>query len=109
MPHAKLDPPLPTLVIRILTHTSIFAPRNCTPLILTPHPQSLPHVPTRALAAVYFVGPLSGGHLNPLVSLAGAATGHIDLVRGLCYAVAQVSECVVASRWWWVGGWGSSF
>eukprot|EP00198_Chlamydomonas_reinhardtii_P002331 XP_001691667.1 major intrinsic protein superfamily, aquaporin-like protein [Chlamydomonas reinhardtii] len=46
---------------------------------------------------LYFVGPLSGGHLNPLVSLAGAATGHIDLVRGLCYAVAQILGAILGA------------
>ncbi|KAG2450662.1 hypothetical protein HYH02_004502 [Chlamydomonas schloesseri] len=48
-------------------------------------------------AIMYFVGPLSGGHLNPLVSLAGAATGHIDLVRGLCYAVVQILGAIMGA------------
>ncbi|KAG2438040.1 hypothetical protein HXX76_005654 [Chlamydomonas incerta] len=52
---------------------------------------------TAFAAIMYFVGPLSGGHLNPMVSLAGAATGHIDLVRGLCYAVVQILGAIMGA------------
>jgi glycerol uptake facilitator-like aquaporin len=32
----------------------------------------------------------SGGHLNPAVSMAAAASGHIDWTRGILYVIAQV-------------------
>lgn len=40
--------------------------------------------------AVFATKHISGGHLNPAVSLAGAASGHIDWTRGVTYAIAQV-------------------
>jgi aquaporin Z len=39
---------------------------------------------------VYAIKHVSGGHLNPAVSLAAAITGHIDWTRGLLYLLAQV-------------------
>ena len=33
---------------------------------------------------------VSGGHLNPVVSLAGAISGHISWLVGLVYVAAQV-------------------
>jgi glycerol uptake facilitator-like aquaporin len=38
---------------------------------------------------VYAVKHISGGHLNPAVSLAAAGTGFIDWTRGLLYILAQ--------------------
>lgn len=48
-----------------------------------------PPPPTPAFA-VYLTFHVSGGHINPVVSLAAAGTGHIDIARGLTYAAAQV-------------------
>ncbi|KXZ48908.1 hypothetical protein GPECTOR_24g197 [Gonium pectorale] len=48
-------------------------------------------------AIMYLTFTLSGGHLNPAVSLAGAGTGHIDIVRGLLYAVMQILGAIVGA------------
>ncbi len=46
---------------------------------------------------MYLTYNLSGGHLNPAVSLAGAGTGHIDLVRGLLYAIVQILGAIAGA------------
>lgn len=48
-------------------------------------------------AAVYITANLSGGHLNPAVTLATIFTGHIDLLKGLCYIIAQIGGACVGS------------
>lgn len=40
--------------------------------------------------AVYAIKHVSGGHVNPVVSLATAASGHIDWTRGVLYIAMQV-------------------
>eukprot|EP00210_Caulerpa_lentillifera_P007247 g6934.t1 len=41
-------------------------------------------------AAVYWSRHLSGGHLNPAVSLALSASGHMSLAKGLLYILVQI-------------------
>ncbi|GIM14659.1 hypothetical protein Vretimale_17609, partial [Volvox reticuliferus] len=48
-------------------------------------------------AIMYLTYNLSGGHLNPAVSLAGAGTGHVDFVRGLLYAVVQILGAIAGA------------
>ncbi|GLC51565.1 hypothetical protein PLESTB_000516200 [Pleodorina starrii] len=48
-------------------------------------------------AIMYLTYNLSGGHLNPAVSLAAAGTGHVDLVRGLLYAVVQILGAIAGA------------
>jgi hypothetical protein len=63
-----------------------------------PHPTHMaPTHPPRphAARAVYSYRYISGGHLNPTVSLAAAMSGHMDWGRALFYAVAHVR---------WAGG-----
>lgn len=43
-------------------------------------------------AIMYATKYLSGGHLNPAVSLAALLSGHIDYIRGFMYIGAQVRE-----------------
>lgn len=45
----------------------------------------------------YATANISGGHLNPAVTVASAATGHTSISRGLAYVGAQVSGAAVAS------------
>jgi glycerol uptake facilitator-like aquaporin len=40
--------------------------------------------------SLYTLGPLSGGHINPFITLAGMAAGTFSLVRGAAYVVAHV-------------------
>ena len=42
-------------------------------------------------------GHISGGHLNPAVTVAMMATGRIDPMRGLMYIVSQCSGAIVAA------------
>ena len=42
------------------------------------------------LLAVFITANVSGGHLNPAVTLATMFTGHIKIVRGLAYIFMQI-------------------
>ena len=42
-------------------------------------------------------GHISGGHLNPAVTVSMMATGRIDLIRGLMYIVSQCLGAIVAA------------
>jgi aquaporin Z len=42
------------------------------------------------VALVYAIGPISGCHINPAVTLGFIATGRMKLAEGVCYMVAQV-------------------
>lgn len=42
------------------------------------------------LPAVFITANISGGHLNPAVTLATMFTGHIKIVRGLTYIFMQI-------------------
>ena len=48
---------------------------------------------------------VSGGHLNPLVSLSGALSGHISWTAGITYIIAQVcevSDCLMLGDLCWL-------
>lgn len=40
--------------------------------------------------AVYITANISGGHLNPAVTIATMVTGHIPLLKGLAYIFVQI-------------------
>ena len=40
--------------------------------------------------AVYITANISGGHLNPAVTLATIITGHIPFLKGLAYIFVQI-------------------
>lgn len=42
------------------------------------------------LSAVYITANISGGHLNPAVTLATIVTGHISVLKGLAYILMQI-------------------
>ncbi|WIA29677.1 hypothetical protein OEZ86_012160 [Tetradesmus obliquus] len=46
---------------------------------------------------VYVAANVSGGHLNPAVTVATLVTGHTSVARGLAYIVAQTAGCVLAA------------
>jgi MIP family channel proteins len=48
------------------------------------------------MIGVAAIGRISGGHLNPAVTIAAAVTGNISLVRGALYIAAQVAGAVLA-------------
>lgn len=47
--------------------------------------------------AAYITSKISGGHLNPAVTVASMLTGRTPYVAGLCYIVAQVIGSIVAA------------
>ncbi|KAI9613842.1 hypothetical protein H4Q26_009692 [Puccinia striiformis f. sp. tritici PST-130] len=44
---------------------------------------------------MYALGPLSGGHINPFITLATMASGTLPLVRGAAYIVAHMLGSMV--------------
>lgn len=46
---------------------------------------------------VYITANISGGHLNPAVSVAAVATGYLPAAKGAVYVVAQILGAVLAS------------
>ncbi len=49
------------------------------------------------LAAIYAAGHFSGAHLNPAVTVALWATGHVKTVNGVGYVLAQLAGATVAT------------
>lgn len=49
------------------------------------------------MAAIAAVGRISGGHINPAVTIGALITGNIGLVRAAMYIVAQLAGAVLAS------------
>ncbi len=47
--------------------------------------------------AVYITANVSGGHINPAVTLSTILTGHINLTKGLCYIVAQIGGACIGT------------
>lgn len=45
---------------------------------------------TRPVSAVYITANISGGHLNPAVTVATMVTGHIPPLKGLAYIFVQL-------------------
>ena len=45
---------------------------------------------SRGCAAVYITANISGGHLNPAVTLATVFTGHISVLKGFAYIFMQI-------------------
>lgn len=54
---------------------------------------------TAAVLATLIVvlGPISGGHFNPVISLVAARNKHIDLRTAVLYAIAQLAGCCVGA------------
>ena len=60
---------------------------------------------TMIAVLVYIISPISGGHINPAISLALTITRKITLLRGICYTGAQfcgsaVGTVIAASLNW---------
>jgi aquaporin Z len=49
------------------------------------------------MALVYAIGPISGCHINPAVSLGFVISGRMDLLEGLGYWIAQVAGGIVGA------------
>jgi glycerol uptake facilitator-like aquaporin len=56
-----------------------------------------PYLPLSLWCSVYVTANVSGGHLNPAVTIATLITGHTSLSRGLYYIIAQCLGSVLAS------------
>jgi aquaporin Z len=54
------------------------------------------------VAAAYSLGPISGAHLNPAVSLGMVLAGRMTMPEALRYALAQVAGAIVASLAVWI-------
>lgn len=52
------------------------------------------------IAVIYLIGPISGGHVNPGVSLLMYWKGDIDLMALLTYIPAQLVGAYCAYMWW---------
>ena len=46
------------------------------------------------VGAVYITANISGGHLNPAVTLATMVTGHIGIIKGCAYILCQICGAV---------------
>lgn len=46
------------------------------------------------LLAVYITANISGGHLNPAVTVATVFTGHLKILVGLGYVIAQITGAI---------------
>jgi aquaporin TIP len=46
---------------------------------------------------IYITANVSGGHLNPAVTFAAMITGHISILKGILYWVAQISGGIVGT------------
>ena len=49
------------------------------------------------IGMAYAIGPVSGGHINPAVSLGAVAAGRMEMNEALRYIVAQVAGAIVAA------------
>ncbi len=49
-------------------------------------------------ALVYALGPISGAHLNPAVTLGLLVARRLPVAKGLCYLVAQVAGALLAAK-----------
>lgn len=48
-------------------------------------------------AAVYVTANISGGHLNPAITLPTIMTGHTSMIKGIAYIIAQLCGSTVGS------------
>ena len=95
MPRRLLAEYLGALLLAALVIGSGIAAQN-----LSPHDVGLQLAENAAATAaglyaiILMFGPISGGHLNPVVSLADAAFGGLSWTDALAYLPAQIAGCV---------------
>lgn len=51
------------------------------------------------MVMVYYTAKISGGHLNPAVSLTFASLGHINPIEMLVYWSGQITGCILGALW----------
>jgi aquaporin Z len=61
--------------------------------------QALP-IGIALIAVIYLIGPISGGHVNPGVSVLMYGKGDINLTTLLTYIPAQLAGAFLAYMWW---------
>ena len=73
------------------------------------------------IAMAYGIGPVSGCHINPAVSLGMVAAGRMSMLEAIKYIIAQVAGAIVAAAVLWViatgkagytlaeNGWGAGY
>ena len=54
------------------------------------------------IAMAYGIGPVSGCHINPAVSLGMVAAGRMSMLEAIKYIIAQVAGAIVAAAVLWV-------
>ena len=54
------------------------------------------------IAMAYGIGPVSGCHINPAVSLGMVAAGRMSMPEAIKYIIAQVAGAIVAAAVLWV-------
>lgn len=52
------------------------------------------------IAVIYLIGPLSGGHVNPITSLLMYEKGNIDQITLFAYIMVQLIGSYLAYKWW---------
>ena len=97
-------PPLVTKALAEFLGVTLFLTAICGAVVYQQGPLG-----TAALAAVLglailVTAPISGGHLNPIVSIYFFSRREIGLVQLLVYLVAQISELFVAGGLVWLVG-----
>src|SRR3954452_25589631 len=55
------------------------------------------------LALVYMIGPISGSHVNPAVTVGALLTGRIPLAEAVGYWIAQFAGGIVGALVLWAG------
>ena len=75
--------------LAVLGKFAIIGPVACAKHTVT---SSMPNVLNSG--AVYITANISGGHLNPAVTLATMVTGHIGLIKGCAYILCQICGAI---------------
>jgi aquaporin Z len=52
------------------------------------------------IAVIYLIGSISGGHVNPAVSIIMFCKGSINFTTLLMYIIAQLAGALLAYMWW---------
>lgn len=74
----------------------LFLVRICTVVVQQPRCQEQ-GLTAWTYCAVYVTANISGGHLNPAITLPTIMTGHTSMIKGAAYIIAQLAGSTVGS------------